>query len=129
VLARHVGAAQIGFDARADRGEGLRKRDRRLVFIRVADLAPAFVVAILFASARVARRRLDVAVRERTNPHVFVGRRNRDRRDACDLRLVRDLLSGGIVIREPAAYAGTAKAGRRIVDVAKAGRAGVLDLG
>ena len=42
----------------------------------VAHFAPPLVVAVLFPPARVAARRLDVAVGRRANPHVRVSRWN-----------------------------------------------------
>src|SRR5690606_17399478 len=46
-----------------------------LIFRRIAYLVPLFMVAILLASARIAGRRLDMAVFVRTYPDIFVGGR------------------------------------------------------
>src|SRR5690349_12888806 len=50
-------------------------------FARVPEFG---VISILLAATRIAPRGLQVAARIRTDPHVFVGRRYRKFRDACE---------------------------------------------
>jgi len=87
----------------------------------VANLLPAFVVAILFASTRVARRGLNVPVRNRTNPDVTVCGRDRERFDASELALVLDGFPVRIEIGEMPSAQLPRDAGPRVVDVAQPG--------
>src|SRR5579859_4335318 len=55
----------------------MRERDHFHIFCFVANLAPATLVAILFAIAGVAAGGLQVAIGVRTNPYMSPGRRDR----------------------------------------------------
>jgi len=87
----------------------------------VAHLAPAFVIAVLFAPASIARRSLNVAVGNRTDPHVFIRGRNRQRFDAPKLALVFDGPAVRIEIREVTAMRLACNTGPRVVNVTKPG--------
>jgi hypothetical protein len=63
-------------DGGADGGQGVAKAEHALVLDVVAHLAPARMVAVLLAAPRIAARRLHVAVRARTDPHIGPGGRN-----------------------------------------------------
>src|ERR1700760_3727249 len=56
------------------------------------------MIAILLASAGVAAGRLDVAVREWTNPHIRPCRRNRQRFDAAQRLDIADELAMDVAI-------------------------------
>src|SRR5438552_3400695 len=80
----------MDFDRRANLGKRGRKRDHAAVLRRVADLAPALVVAVLLAAFCVAAAGLDVAVGEWTDPDVLPRRGDGERADARQRRLVVD---------------------------------------
>src|SRR4051812_27190036 len=71
------------------------------MLVIVARAAPVGVIAILFAAARVASGRLQVAARVRADPHVFIGRRNRELRDAGERARIADASTGGADVMEP----------------------------
>ena len=102
--AREVARAQVALyalpDLRQDFAEFQHAAELRLV----ARLAVQGVVAVLLASAVVARGGLDMAFGIGTDPHVGPGRRNRERFDAHALGCGRD-----------------ARAARRVVDPAGSG--------
>ena len=72
--------------AGAARGSMRAERDHALVLVGVARLAPARVIAILLAPARVAARRLDVARRRRRRSRRLVGGRHGELADAVERR-------------------------------------------
>src|SRR5437763_6831336 len=85
------------------------------------------MIAILFPSARVAARRLDVPVRRRTNPDVRVGRWNRQPLDSKQSRLVADFPSFGIEVIEIVAFCFAGVARLLVADVAKSSLLGDLN--
>jgi hypothetical protein len=58
------------------------------------------MIAVLFAVARVAARRLQVAIRIRANPNVGPGRRNHERFDSSQNPGIADYLAIGIKVTE-----------------------------
>ena len=84
----------------------------------VANLAPAFVVAILFAAARIASGCLNVPVCDGTDPDVFVGGWNGERLDAPELGFVFNGFAVGIEIGKVPAAQFARDAGARVIDVA-----------
>lgn len=94
----------------------------------IADFTPAFVIAILLAAACITSGCLNVAVWNRTDPNIFVRRRNRERFDAADLALVFDRFTVGIEIREGAPAQLACDAGPRVVNVAKPGVPGGFEV-
>src|SRR5260370_8587106 len=75
-VSRQSGQLQILRDSSADLWEGFAETDYTIVFVFVANFAPAIVVNVLLATARVATRRLNVTVRQRRNPNLSPRRRN-----------------------------------------------------
>src|SRR3954464_7934107 len=71
------------------------------MLVVVARAAPVRVIAILLAAARVAPRRRQVTARVRADPHVFIGRRNRELRDAGERARIADALAGRAHVMEP----------------------------
>jgi len=67
--------------------------DYAIVFVFVANFAPAFVVDLLLATARISTGRLNVAVRRRRNPNVRPRRRNREPLDPEKALFVANQLS------------------------------------
>ena len=94
----------------------------------VADFAPAFMIAVLLAAARVTSGCLNVSVWNRTDPDVFIRRWNRERFDAAQLALVSDGFAVGIEIREVAPAQLARDAGPRVVNVAKPGIPGGFEV-
>jgi len=70
---------QIGAGVAANARKHPRERDEAFVLGFVTLFAPARVIAVLFASARVAPRRLNVAVGVGTDPHIRPGGWDRER--------------------------------------------------
>src|SRR5260370_5184859 len=66
---RESGQFQISRDTSTDLWQGFAETDYPIVFVFVANFAPAVVVNVLLAAARVATRRLDMTVRRRRNPN------------------------------------------------------------
>jgi len=81
---RKPAAPQIPFGVRANATQRARERDQALVFHVVTDLAPAWVIAILLASARVAADRLNVPERVGADPHLRPGRRDHQCLDSME---------------------------------------------
>src|SRR6266404_3617192 len=73
---------QIPRDSPADLRQRFAETNYAVVFVFVANLAPALVVNVLLATARVATGRLDVTVRQRRNPNLSPRRRNRESLDS-----------------------------------------------
>jgi hypothetical protein len=86
------------------------------------------VVAILFATTRITCRGLNVTVRDRTDPHVAICRRNRECCDAPELALIFDGLTVRIEIGEVPASQLARYSGPGIVDVAKPGVPGGFEI-
>src|ERR1700754_2048219 len=77
-------------DPPAHAGQHSREATEPVILRRVMHLAPARVVAILLAPARVSTGGQDVPVRARADPHLGPGRRNPDRLDQGPLIGIRD---------------------------------------
>ena len=95
------GAPQVG--GRRARGSPAARAPKaimRVVLGLVAHLAPARVVAVLLAPARVAAGGLDVAVGVRADPDVGPGRRDRQLADPLQGRGIAHRLAVGILDRE-----------------------------
>src|SRR5262249_46025145 len=104
--------------------QGLRKIDEILIFGLVPRFAPAGMVAILLSSPRIASRRLQMAIRIGTNPHLFPCRRNDQRPDSREARLAAHLATVGpdVFERSPAANAPDPRL--RVLDVLQTGPRG-----
>jgi hypothetical protein len=94
----------------------------------VPNIAPALMIAILFTSACIASGCLNVAVGNRTNPHVTIRRWYCKRFDPSELALVLDGFAVGIEIREVPASQLARYSGPRVVDVAKPGIPGGFEI-
>src|SRR5262249_20411720 len=97
-LARQAGAREIARNASPDGLRRGRARAPPAVFRLVAHLAPAPVVAVLLALARVAAGRLKVAVVGAANPHVAPGRRDGERADAAQRAPVAHGIAVGMAV-------------------------------
>src|SRR5690606_35303740 len=85
-----------------DRRQGAREYEHAVELVRLADLAPARVIAILLAPARVASRGLQVAALVAADPDAGPGRRDRERGDARERRRVAHALAAWVAILETA---------------------------
>src|SRR5438552_1325719 len=92
-VSRQSGQLQISRDSSADLWEGFAETDYAIVFVFVANFAPAVVVNVLLATARVATGRLDVTVRQRRNPNLSPRRRNREPLDSQKSLLIANRFS------------------------------------
>ena len=117
--ARHARQREIAPRARADARQRRAERAQAAVLRLVAHLAPARVIAILLAAARVARRRLDVAVRRATDPHVAPRRRHDEAMDAAELLAIAHERAVGRAVAEADRRLFAADAGLGVAHVAK----------
>ena len=134
LLPRQPGPPQIGRDPPAQPRQRVSERDHARVLGAVALLAPARVIAVLLAPARVPPRRLQVALGKGTDPDVTPGGRHGELANALQRRRVADDVAGRILDREgidPAtplphllAQAAPPQPGPVVVDIAQAGGAG-----
>jgi hypothetical protein len=92
-----------------------------MVFRFVANLAKAFVVAILFTAARIASGSLQMPVCPGRDPHTNVRRRDRKRFDAPQFRFIGDGVAIGMKIGKVAATFFSRDTRVTIVEVAQAG--------
>ena len=76
LVARQTGQRQVLAYATTDARQRLCKRKHAAVLRLVAHLAPAAVISILLAAARVAPSRLQMAVPARVNPDLLPSRRD-----------------------------------------------------
>src|SRR5207237_455078 len=101
--------------------------EHALVLRVVAHLAPARVIAILLAGARVAADGLDVAMRRRADPDVAPRRRDRQRADAREGGPIAHPTALGIDVHEAAADVAASQAGAAFDDVREPRRLRRLD--
>ena len=121
LFARQTAAPQIGFDTGADQRQDASERQKLCVFRLVAHLAPARMVAVLLAPARVAAGRLQMTVRVGANPHLGPGRRNSQRPDAPQYVDVADQCAVGTAVVEPVLRGVARNAGRGVADITQLG--------
>src|SRR5690349_21144104 len=108
----------MSFNAFADAGQRRAEFQHAVVLGLVSHSAPARVIAVLLATASITAARLNVTVRQLADPHVGPGRRNRERLDPRENRIV---VHWGILpvdVHETRACHAAADAGTRIADVA-----------
>src|SRR5262245_40974374 len=104
--------------AAADARECLRERDETAVLHFVADLAPARVITILFAAARVATGRLQMTARIRADPHIGPRRRDHQRTNSFAFGRIRNRPAAWIHVPKSIVTTDAANPGRsRVVDV------------
>src|SRR6185436_8387470 len=83
LVAGQTGQRQVLVDAATDARQRLGEGEHATVLGLVAYFAPAHVIAVLLAPARVAAGSLEVAIVARADPDLFPGGRNRQLADAC----------------------------------------------
>src|SRR6266566_6630804 len=98
---RQVGSFEVAVRVFTDLRQRLGKGEHAVVLDRVADLAPARVVAILLSPARVTSGRLEVAAPVGTDPDVGPGGRYGEALDPADGLLVADGAAVAIQVGEP----------------------------
>src|SRR5215470_3874603 len=107
-------------DAGANARERLRERDEAAVLHFVTDLAPTRVITILFAAARVATGRLQVASRISADPDIGPGRRDHQRSNSFALGRIRNRPAVWIHVPKSVVTTDAANPGcSRVVDVAE----------
>src|SRR5207302_2848153 len=111
LLPRQAFAAQVSYHAPPDARQHPREARHAVELVGVANQAPARVIAMLLAAARVAARRLQVTARPGRDPHVLPGRRNDQRADALETRLVSDAPAIRAEVLEALAFADALYAG------------------
>ncbi len=119
LLARQAAATQVAIGPPPDPRQRPRELDQAPVLRLVAHLAPARVVAVLLAPARVAAGGLDVPAPDRADPDVGPCRRNGQGLEPRDALGIGDALLIGPEVGEPLAGAAPPYAGAVIGDVAE----------
>ena len=94
-------ACHLGANARQRPAKGRHA----LELVRVAQLAPLRVVAVLAAPARVQPGGLQVALGQRADPHLGVGRRNGQAADAFQFALIAQPVAVGLAVAKALAPA------------------------
>jgi len=94
----------------------------RRLFGAVANLAETRVIEVLFAAPGVAACRLQVAIGERTDPHILPGRRDDERADALDGLGVGEVRAVAADVEEAAARFPPPNTRPVVSHVAQAGR-------
>src|SRR4029079_9407718 len=100
LAARQPGDGHVGAHLAADARQGPRECGEALELVGVAQLAPARVLAILLAAARVPARGLQVAALVGADPHVGPRRGDGEAPDPLERRLVVDAFALCIHIPE-----------------------------
>ena len=121
LAAAEVVGAQVALDALAQRRQHLAELEHAAELGAVARLAVRRVVAVLLAAARVARRRLDVAVGVGADPDVGPRRRDGERVETLADLARDDALAVGQVVGPAGAGALARDAAERVGDVPQAG--------
>ena len=114
-------AEQVACDSRADARQRAAEGLQPGVLAVAAFGAPVGVVAVLLAPACVAAGGLQMAVRQRADPDVGIGRRNRQAADARQLALVDQQAAVGPLVAERRAAPHAPMARHRVADVDEAG--------
>ena len=86
-FARQTGQCHVALQNTPQLGQLLAKGNHAFELCAVAKFAPFRVIAVLFAPASVAAGRLQMSARLHADPHVAIGRRNRQTRDALQILL------------------------------------------
>src|SRR4051794_8356712 len=121
LAARMVRGAQIVLDAIAQQRQHLAELEHMPELRVVARVAVGGVIAVLLATARVARGRLNVAVGIGTDPDLAPGRRDRERVDPLALAPIDDAHAVRQIIGPAAADALARDAALVVGDVAQPG--------
>ena len=110
---------EILLDLRADARQHAAEQQHLAVLRLVAHLAPARMVAVLLAPARIAPDRLQMAVGMAADPDILIGRRDRQLADAGQRFLIGDAAAVGHAIAEAALGAHPRDARPAIGDIAQ----------
>ena len=116
-----VAGAQIALHALPEEREDLAELEHAAELRAITRCAVRGMVAILLPAAGVARRRLDVAVGVRANPHVGPGRRDRQLVEPFPGVLVLDARAVRGEVDPASPGTAPADAGKAVRDVAKPG--------
>jgi hypothetical protein len=111
----------VGIDPPADARQGVREGHDPRELVGLSRLPEIRVVAVLLAALGIAAGRLDVAVAAGADPDIRVGRRDRQRADAGELRLVAHRGALRVEVAEAGAAAAARQARPAIIDVDEAG--------
>jgi hypothetical protein len=122
LLARKAAQRHVLAHPGANRRQPFREDQQVLVFGALAQLAEARVIAVLLAPARIAPRRLDVAVRRGTDPHVGPGRGNGKGSDPLEHMAIAERDTFGPQVGKAPAGLLPAQPGMVVGDVAQAPR-------
>src|SRR5690606_9642260 len=120
---------QVRTQAPAQARQRLAEGDGALELAVAAGLAPLRVVAVLLAAARIAARRLHMAVGAAADPDVGVRRRDRQRTDPRQRRGVADHRAVGVAVAEAGAGTATGDARFGVADIHQARLLGGLAAG
>ena len=96
--ARALAGLQVALHPRADARQRAREGLEPVELGLVLQRAPVGVVAVLLAAARIEARGLQVAVGQRADPHLVVGRRYRQHADARELVRVAHPLAARVAV-------------------------------
>src|SRR5688500_17559119 len=120
-----AGKRDVVLDALANALEDLAEVEHPAELRLVANATIHGMVAVLLPAAGIARGDLEVPALRRADPDIGPRRRNDERREALELRLVEHRLAVGSEEHERLAATLPANAGHRVSDVSKArGRRG-----
>src|SRR5205085_10713631 len=90
--------------------------EHALELVLVLGEPPLGVVAVLLAAARIAPGRLQVSVRQRADPDLLVGGRDRQRPDAAQILFAAHALAVGPDVGEGIAFADAPDSGYVVAD-------------
>ncbi len=122
-FARQAGQLEGAVDFVPDRRQRVAELEHAFVLHFIARCAPFWVIAVLLAPARIAPRRLQVAVGLRADPDVLPRGRNHQALDARQCGLVLHRRAMRVQIAKAVLDGLAVDAGAAIVHVAQAGRA------
>ena len=120
-LAAVFGFGEVLLQGFAQGGQGFAEREQAAVLVLVADLAPAWVIAVLLAAPGVAAGGLEMAVGVGADPDAGVGRGDGQGVDALDFVGVADAVALWVEVGEFATELAAGEAGGGVVDVVEAG--------
>src|SRR5205823_649950 len=127
LLQRHAGPFQIAVGVLADLWQGGGEGQHPVVLDRVADLAPARVIAILLAAPSITPGRLEMAARVGADPDVGPRRRDGQAFDSPDRLRVTDRASVARAVGEALSGPLATEPRAQIRDIAEARRSRRLD--
>src|SRR2546425_9795936 len=117
---------QVPRNSSADFRQRFTEADYTIVFVFVANFAPALVIKILFATARISTGRLNVTVRQRRNPNFRPSRRNGETLDPQKSLLVTNQFPIRVEPLEIVAFCFSRVTGPIIADITQTGSLGCV---